>query len=110
MGRGREGICSPEKRKGKSEHDWEQGGGAFRLRQDPPQRLPLKQQCMQFTEQCGRAFLASVWRLGFALHLDGIDKSAPGMCHAASVDQILRADVFFHRRQIHRCGGFRHSL
>ncbi len=41
------------------------------------------------------AFQLRVGRLGFGLHLDGIDESAPGMREAAGVDQIFRADVFF---------------
>ena len=41
------------------------------------------------------AFQLRVGCLGFALHLDGIDESAPGMRPAASVDHTFRADVFF---------------
>jgi hypothetical protein len=41
------------------------------------------------------AFQPCVGGFAFAVNLEGIDKSAPGMGETAGMDQILGADVFF---------------
>jgi len=41
------------------------------------------------------ALKARVGRLGFGLHLNGIDEAAPGVRKAAGVDQIFGSDIFF---------------
>jgi len=49
----------------------------------------------QVIQERDDAFQLRVGCMGFGLHLDGIDKSAPGMRETAGVDQIFGADVFF---------------
>src|SRR5579862_5455482 len=49
----------------------------------------------QVVHECNDALQLRVGRLGFGLHLDGVDKSPSGMCETAGVDHIFRADVFF---------------